>query len=173
MVLSTVLLIFVLGIAALAIIAPAIVGGTALTVLTQSMEPKFPPGTLIIIRPTPVDDIKVGDVITYQITSNEPAVISHRVISKSVDTRGDTTFITKGDNNDLADSPAVQKVQIKGVLWYSIPYLGYVNNFVGGGGRALLVPIVAGALFVYAGYLLASAVVGSRRKRRKESESRS
>ena len=156
----------VLGIAALAIVIPAVVGGTALTVLTQSMEPKLPPGTLIIIRPTPINDIKIGDVLTYQIKPNEPEVVSHRVISRSVDTMGRTTFITKGDNNDLPDSPAVQAAQIKGTLWYSIPWLGYVNNLVGGQGRTLVIPLAAVALFVYAGYMVASSVASSRKKKR-------
>ena len=164
--LSGSLLVTVLALGVLVIVVPAISGGTALTVLTQSMEPKLPPGTLIIIRPTPIGDIKIGDVLTYQIKSGQPEVVSHRVISRSDDTTGRTTFITKGDNNDLPDTGPVQKVQIKGTLWYSIPWLGYLNNMVGGQGRSLLVPLVAAALFAYAGYMVASSVVGSRKRKR-------
>lgn len=163
---SGAMLVIVLALGALVIVVPAVSGGTALTVLTQSMEPQLPPGTLIIIHPTPIDQIKIGDVLTYQIKSGESAVVSHRVISRSVDTKGRTTFITKGDNNDLPDAGPVQKVQIKGTLWYSIPWLGYVNNLVGGQGRSLLIPLVAVALFIYAGYLLASSVAGSLKKKR-------
>jgi signal peptidase len=164
--LSGSLLVIVLALGALVIVVPAISGGTALTVLTQSMEPKLPPGTLVIIRPTPIGDIKLGDVLTYQIKSGQPEVVSHRVISRSVDTKGRTTFITKGDNNDLPDAGPVRKVQIKGTLWYSIPWLGYVNNLLGGQGRSLLVPLVAAALFIYAGYMLASSVVSSLKRKR-------
>ncbi len=164
--LSGAVLLMVLALGALVIVVPAISGGTALTVLTQSMEPKLPPGTLIIIRPTPIDEITIGDVLTYQIKSGEPAVVSHRVISRAVDSKGRTTFITKGDNNDLPDAAPVQKVQIKGTLWYSIPWLGYVNNLVGGQGRSLLLPLVVAALFIYAGYMVASSVVASSRKKR-------
>jgi signal peptidase len=163
---SATLLIFVLGIAALAIVVPAAVGGSALTVLTQSMEPRLPPGTLIIIRPTPIDDIHVGDVITYQIEPDEPAVISHRVISRTTDDSGHTTFITRGDNNDLADAKPVTPVQVRGTLWYSLPLLGYVNNFVGSQNRAWLVPTVAGALFVYAIVMVISWARGRRRAAR-------
>jgi signal peptidase len=164
--LSGTLLVIVLALGALVIVVPAISGGAALTVLTQSMEPKLPPGTLIIIRPTPIGDIKLGDVLTYQIKSGQPEVVSHRVISRSVDTEGRTTFITKGDNNDLPDAGSVRKVQIKGTLWYSIPWLGYVNNLLGGQGRSLLVPLVAAALFIYAGYMLAGSVVSSLKRKR-------
>jgi signal peptidase len=128
------------------------------------MAPKLPPGTLIVIRPTPIDDIHVGQVLTYQIHSGSPAVISHRVIEREVSTKdGTTTFITKGDNNALADPP-VREVQVKGTLWYSIPYLGYVNNAVNGDGRALVVPILAGLLFAYALYTVVSTITSRRRK---------
>ena len=166
------LLVLVVGLGMLAIVVPAVVGGSALTVLTQSMEPTLPPGTLIIIRPTAVKDIRVGTVLTYQIESDRPELETHRVIEKSTDTRGRTTFVTQGDNNDLPDSPAVQPVQVKGTLWYSIPWLGYVNNLVGGSARAIVIPIAAGALFVYAGYMVISAVLGGRRKRATDTRER-
>jgi signal peptidase len=164
--LSSAMLLLVLGVAALAVVVPAIAGGTALTVLTQSMEPKLPPGTLIVIRPAPIADIRIGDVLTYQVKSDEPAVISHRVVSRTIDSKGKTTFVTKGDNNDLPDAGVVQQVQIRGTLWYSIPLLGYVNNVVGGQGRVWIVPIVAVALFAYAAYMIAGTVAASRRKKR-------
>ncbi|MBC7724377.1 MAG: signal peptidase I [Burkholderiaceae bacterium] len=160
--LSGCLLVLVLALAALVVAVPAIVGGSALTVLTQSMEPRFPPGTLIVVKPTPVDEIRLGDVLTYQIESGNPAVVSHRVISRAVGTDGSTTFLTQGDNNDLADPTPVQEIQITGTLWYAIPYLGYVNNVVGGEGRAVVVPVVAAALFIYA----ITLVLGSVRERR-------
>jgi signal peptidase len=162
--LSVVLLIVVAAIAILVVVLPAVVHGSALTVLTNSMAPKLPPGTLIVIRPTPIDDIHVGQVLTYQIHSGSPAVISHRVTKREVSTNdGTTTFITKGDNNALADPP-VREVQVKGTLWYSIPYLGFVNNAVNGTGRSLVVPIIAGLLFAYAMYTVISAIATRRRK---------
>lgn len=165
--LSGAVFIGVLAIATLAIILPALVGGTALTVLTQSMEPRYPPGTLIIIRPTPIDEITVGDVVTFQIAANKPAVVSHRVIARSVDTAGNTTLRTKGDNNSLADPLPVLKVQVKGVVWYSIPLLGWLNNLIGGQLRMVLAPAVAAVLFAYAGYLVVSSIRSSRARRRR------
>ncbi|MGV8895893.1 MAG: signal peptidase I [Rhodoglobus sp.] len=163
--LSGALLVMVLALAVLVIALPAIVGGSALTVLTNSMAPKFPPGTLIVIKPTPIDDIKVGDVLTYQIKSGNPAVISHRVITRSVNLEGETTFITKGDNNDLADAKPIIEIQVKGTLWYAIPYLGFVNNAVNGETRPLVTPIIAGLLFAYAVYTVISSIVGRRKLR--------
>jgi signal peptidase len=162
--LSAVLLVVVASLAILIIGLPAVFHGSALTVLTNSMAPKLPPGTLIVIHPTSVQDIHVGQVLTYQIASGNPAVISHRVIERVVSTRtGAVTFITQGDNNAVADPP-VRTIQVKGTLWYSIPYLGYVNNTIAGSSRAWVAPIVAGLLFAYALYLVVSWLRDRRRR---------
>lgn len=163
---SAAVLLIVLALAVLVAVVPAVVGGSALTVLTQSMEPKLPPGTLIIIRPTPVDEISIGDVLTYQVRSNQPALVTHRVISRSIDTTGATTFIVKGDNNSLPDPLPVKAVQIRGTLWYSFPWLGYANNVVGGGARTWLIPGISGVLFLYAASLVVRAIRDGRRRRR-------
>jgi signal peptidase len=161
--LSSALLVLVVALAAAIIVIPLLVGGKALTVLTQSMEPGLPPGTLIVVRPTPVDEITIGQVLTYQIESGKPALISHRVISRINGLDGTTAFMTLGDNNDLADPNPVQEVQVVGTLWYSIPKLGYVNNWINGEARSFIVPIIAGGLFVYAGVMITSALVARRK----------
>lgn len=160
------LLALVVALAMAVIVVPAVVGATPLTVLTSSMEPTLPPGTLVVIKPATVDEIKVGDVLTYQIRSGDPAVVSHRVVSRTVSTNGTTTFMTKGDNNDVADANPVTPSQIKGTVWYSIPWLGYLNSAISGESRAWLIPLIAGALFLYAGYMAASGIAGAIKRRR-------
>lgn len=159
--LSAALLVLLLGVAVAVIGLPALTGGGAMTVLTQSMEPGLPPGTLVVVRPTSVDDIRVGDVITYQIRSGEAAVVSHRVMSKTY-ADGELTFVTKGDNNDTVDPEPVREVQVRGKLWYSLPLLGWVNTLLNGSNRTVVVAVAAGALFLYA----AVSVIGAVRDRR-------
>lgn len=161
--LSASILVLLLGVAVAVVGLPVVVGGSAMTVLTQSMEPGLPPGTLVVIRPRPVDDIRVGDVITYQIRSGEAAVVSHRVVSKTY-ADGELTFITKGDNNDAVDPEPVKSVQVRGTLWYSLPLLGWVNNVLNGSNRTIVLAVVAGGLFLYA----AISIVGAARDRRKK-----
>jgi signal peptidase len=129
------------------------------------MEPGLPPGTLIIVRSVEPADIRIGDVITYQIRSGEPEVITHRVIGITESTTGELSFTLQGDNNGAPDDP-VREVQIQGKLWYSIPYLGWVNTWVNGESRGWIVPVIAGGLFVYAGWMVISGIVGSRKKAR-------
>lgn len=169
--LSAGLLAFVLLIGVLVIVVPAATGSTPMTVLTGSMEPTYPPGTLIIVKPIDAQDVRIGDPITYQIESGKDAVVTHRVISVSSGTDGSVSFMTRGDNNDAADANPVVPEQLRGKVWYSVPWIGYVNNLATGNMRGWLIPAIAIALFAYAGYMLASGIATSARKRRRAADS--
>lgn len=160
--LSAAVLALLLGVAVAVIGLPAVVGGSAMTVLTQSMEPGLPPGTLVVIRPTPVDEIRIGDIVTYQIRSGEAAVVTHRVTAKTY-TDGEVTFQTRGDNNDAVDPEPVRAVQVRGTLWYSLPLLGWVNTLLTGANRTIALTVVAGGLFLYAAASAGGAVRDRRR----------
>ena len=166
---SAAVLTLMLAVAVLVVGLPAVLGGSAMTVLTQSMEPGLPPGTLVVVKPTPVDEIALGDVITYQIRSGEAAVVSHRVIEKTyVD--GEVTFITQGDNNDLPDAEPVRPIQIQGTIWYSLPLLGWVNLLLTGQHRGVVLAVVAGGLFFYAAYSVVSSLRDRARARASEAD---
>jgi len=152
---------------ALVIVIPAIAGAMPLTVLTSSMEPKLPPGTLIVVKPIATNDITIGDVVTYQIESGKAGVITHRVTGITNSSDGTRTFTLKGDNNAVADEPQILPVQIQGKLWYSVPWIGYVSNFVNGDSKSWLVPVIAIALFIYAGYMIMSGLLSGARKRKR------
>lgn len=164
--LSAALLALVMLVGVMVIVVPAATGSTPMTVLTGSMEPTYPPGTLVIVRPIDPQEIRIGDAITYQIESGKDAVVTHRVVSVSQDTKGEVSFITKGDANGAADALPVQPVQIKGKVWYAVPWIGYANNLLNGDLRGWLIPTIAIVLFLYAGYMLASGIASAVRKRR-------
>ncbi len=162
------LLALIMLVAVLVIALPMLTKSTPYTVLTGSMTPSYPAGTLVIVKPADVQQIRIGDVVTYQIASNQPAVVTHRVIQiVEPTTPSDTvSFITKGDANSLPDAKPVKPVQVRGVVWYAVPFIGWVNNVVNGDARSVVIPIVAGGLFLYAGFMAASTIVDRRRKAR-------
>ncbi|QEO10528.1 signal peptidase I [Protaetiibacter larvae] len=165
--LSAGLLLFMLGLAVIVVIVPIATGSSTFTVLTGSMQPHLPPGTFIVVRPTPAEDIRIGDVITYQLESGKPAVVTHRVIARTIDgATGELTFTTQGDANNTPDPKPVTAVQVRGVLWYAVPYIGWVNNVLNGESRAWLVPLLAGVLFAYAAWMFAAGVRDRRRTKR-------
>ena len=69
---------------ALAVVVPRLGGATPYTVLTGSMRPGMPPGTLVVVRPIEPDQIATGMVVTYQLRSGDPTVVTHRVLSQGL-----------------------------------------------------------------------------------------
>ena len=159
---------FVALIAVLVIVVPAVTRSTPYTILTSSMVPTMPPGTLVIVKPIDPQDIRIGTVVTYQLDSGKPIVVTHRVVQIIEPNLpgGDPSFVTKGDANSVPDEKPVKPVQIRGAVWYTVPWIGWVNNLVNGDLRAVVIPLVAIALFGYAGYLVVSHQFEKRKKRR-------
>lgn len=149
--------------AIVAVLVPAVTGAQTYTVLTRSMEPGYPPGTYLVVRPTPIEDIAVGDVITYQLESGESAVVTHRVTSIELASDGERRLVTKGDNNAVADPEPVRPVQIRGVLWYAVPYLGWATGLRGEDAAGVWIPVAAGLVFCYAAVMAGGWAVDRRR----------
>jgi signal peptidase len=163
------LLAIILGIGVVAIALPKLTGAVPLTVLSSSMEPALPPGTMAVVRPLApqqLGDIRIGDIISYQPYPQDPTLVTHRVTNIRHLSSGAFVFITQGDANSTVDAPVLGK-QVRATLWYSIPGLGWVNDLVNAqGNRAWIIPTAAGLLFAYAGYTgVYSVVTYSKEKR--------
>ena len=133
-----------------AVVVPRVAGATPYTVLTGSMEPGIPPGTLVVSRPMPADEIGISSVVTYQLESGKPIFVTHRVVSQGVGNDGTPVFQTQGDANDVPDDEWIRPVQVRGELWYVVPYLGYLSDLISPHERQLGVYVVAGLLILYA-----------------------
>lgn len=162
------LLAVIVGICVLAIVVPAVTGSTALTVLSSSMEPALPPGTMVVVRPTDPNDITPGMVMTYQIASGEPAVATHRVTQSLLTADGERLFITQGDANPSADPNPVREVQIKGTVWYAIPFVGWAALAFQGQQRAIVITLAVIALFGYALWAFISSAIEKSRERNRQ-----
>lgn len=156
----------VLAVLAVAVGIPRIAGATPYTVLTGSMTPGLPPGTLVVVRPTPAKEIGIGTVVTYQLFSGEPVVVTHRVVGIGYDGRGQEVFQTQGDANNAPDVLPVQPAQIRGVLWYAVPHLGRASNLVTSSQRATAQVAIAAGLLGYAALMFLRAARGRMRSRR-------
>jgi signal peptidase len=141
------------------VVVPRLTGSTPYTILTGSMVPTMPPGTVVVTRPEPFASIRVGDVVTYQIASGQPAVVTHRVIGINVESDGSQTLTMKGDANPSPDLKHVISKQVRGVVWYSVPYVGYIGAVGSSDGRAIAARIVGAGLILYALFVLISALV--------------
>lgn len=138
-VLSTMILIMLICIVGI-LFVPRLLGMDTLAVISGSMEPNIPVGSLIIIDETSFESLKVGDVITYKMSDS--TVITHRI--KQIDTEN-KSVITKGDANEVEDGAPVSSDRIIGKLKFSIPLIGYLTIYMQ---TPLGIAIICGIVFV-------------------------
>ena len=94
-------------------------GVGAAIVLTGSMEPTLSAGDLIVVREQ--TSAAVGEIVVYQ---NGSSLVVHRVIAVEGD-----SVTTQGDANNAPDEP-IPLSAVKGVVLFSIPYIGSVVSLI-------------------------------------------
>lgn len=105
-----------------------------LTVLSGSMVPTFRPGDIVVVRPEPMRELRVGQVITYQVPVGARQVETHRVIRILRGRGTDHPVIqTQGDANGAPDPWTAQLDgttvwRLEGV----VPKAGYALNALRG-----------------------------------------
>ena len=124
-----------------------VIGLRPYAVLSGSMEPTYHVGSLIYVKSVDYKDLKVGDPITYMLSQD--TVVTHRIIEVLVDEEDPDTirYFTQGDANAVADGTSVHYKNIIGKPVFSIPYLGYVSNYIQNP-PGMYVAIAAGAILI-------------------------
>lgn len=124
-------LVAIAAILAIAFAGVRLVGLTPYAVLTGSMEPALPVGSLVYVREVDPVDVKPGDAITFELDSG--TLVTHEVFEVDEQAK---TFRTHGianrddQGNISPDAAPVAWSQLVGVVAFCIPYLGYINDFV-------------------------------------------
>lgn len=115
---------------ALLLVGARVVGLQAFVVLSGSMEPTYHTGSLIYVKKVDPYTIQEGQPITFMM--NETTVATHRVVGIVPDEEDPTVirFRTKGDANDAEDGGLVHYKNVIGRPVFSIPYLGYVADYI-------------------------------------------
>ena len=115
---------------ALLLVGARVVGLQVFTVLSGSMEPTYHTGSLIYVKKVDPYTIKEGQPITFMLDEN--TVATHRVVGIVPDEEDPTVirFRTKGDANDAEDGGLVHYKNVIGTPIFSIPYLGYVADYI-------------------------------------------
>ncbi len=126
----------------------ASIGGyTPLTVATESMAPTFNAGDMILIKRCDTSKLKVGDIITFHtIIENHYALNTHRIASIE-EGNGYRSFVTKGDNNVIADQHIITDSDVVGKYVVRIPGMGKFMNFLSGSVGFFVVIVVPMLLF--------------------------
>lgn len=117
-----------------ALAVPSALGFHTYAVISRSMAPALPVGSMVYVKKKDFDDIRAGDIITFRFgEGNLP--VTHRVVEKNGEEK---TFQTRGDANERPDGRAVQYAQVDGVVRFAVPWLGYAAVLLTGGAQKLL-----------------------------------
>lgn len=157
-VLGTIMLLAVI-ITALPLTVPRLLGYQVYNIVSGSMEPAIPMGSVIYVASAIPEEVEEGEVIAFW--SGE-SVIAHRVVENRF-VVGD--FVTRGDANAREDMNAVPYSDLIGVVAYHIPFIGkalamYASRF---GKLYVLLVAVYGVIFN-----LLSRVIRARRREKLE-----
>ncbi|GGV41898.1 MULTISPECIES: signal peptidase I [Paenarthrobacter] len=136
-------------------IGPRVFGYQTSTMLTGSMAPLINPGDVVVTVPTPIEDVKVGDIITYHIPVEDQRVETHRITEITTTADGGVAVQTKGDANNGID-PWIATLQGKTVD-KQVATIPYVGNAI----RAIREPMVLNTLMYGAPAILVIGMLAS------------
>ena len=136
---------------------PQLFGYQLKTVLSGSMEPGILTGSIIAVKPAEdKTNFKKGDVITFQ--EEENILITHR-ITEVVKSGDSVLYRTKGDNNNAEDmNPVMAENVVAQYTGFTMPYVGYFNNFASSKNGAFLLIIPGLLLLLYSAFTLWKAI---------------
>ncbi|MFN2589002.1 MAG: signal peptidase I [Actinomycetota bacterium] len=116
-----------------ATIGPRLLPYRTFTVLSGSMAPAIPTGSMIFDREVDAAELAPGDIVTFHPPGGAEKLVSHRVVRVEKTPAG-RLLVTRGDANGVVDDWRIP-AEGRGLRYeFHVPYLGYV---VGG----LLTPV--------------------------------
>lgn len=117
----------------------------AYVVLTGSMIPEILVNDVVVTKRVEVEELKVGDIITFISTDTRFSgiIVTHRIKQIFVDpVTGEYEFETKGDNNNTVDFTHAEGNKVLGKVILKIPKLGYIQYFLASKGGWIFVILI-------------------------------
>ena len=143
---------------------PRVLGFEIYTVVSGSMEPAIPTGSLAYVQGAQPEEIEEGDVIAFYGGRESTAIITHRVAENNT-LEGE--FTTKGDANEKEDVSPVPYRELIGEVAYTIPALGWAaQTLTSTWGKASAAAAIGGALVLH----LLGAWIRNHREKKEEAQ---
>jgi signal peptidase len=115
-------------IGALLVLVPALAGMQRYVITGNSMAPEFQRGSIVFSESVPVEDLAVGDIITYQppAATGVTQLVTHRIIDIQPGEDGLPVLETQGDANDTPDPWRFQLAATEqSVVQHHLPIVGH------------------------------------------------
>jgi len=117
-------------------------------VLSGSMSPTYPVGSLLVTSQVDPADVEVGMAVVFVDPRDSSRLVTHRVLARAPGS--DLAFITRGDANATNDPVPVQARLIRGrVLWH-VTFLGTVLDWLQWPRSFVLLVVAPAALLLIA-----------------------
>jgi signal peptidase len=156
-------------------LAPSLFGYERYVITGGSMSGTFEKGSIAFEKRVPVEDVAVGDVITYlpPADSGTTQLVTHRVISDTVMPNGQRQLQTQGDANP---DPDPWKFTLTGdtqpVVRTTVPHAGWIFVALADRETRMIAIGVPAALIALASLVeLGRGIGGARRDRREKRSS--
>ena len=121
----------VAALAAALVLAPAVLGWERYAIVSGSMSGTHDQGSLVLADVVPVEQLAVGDVITYLPPAGDH-LITHRIAWIGRDEAGRRLFRTRGDANPVADPWTFRLDQAEQArVRFGVPYAGHALTALG------------------------------------------
>lgn len=101
-----------------------LMGWTLQAVLTDSMAPTYPAGSLLVVEQIDASDVEPGMAVMYADPAKPNRLVTHRVVSRA--TGDELAFITRGDANATNDPLPVPARAVRGHVQWDISHAGTV-----------------------------------------------
>lgn len=101
---------------------PGVCGYGSYCILSGSMEPQIPVGSVVYVKSVAWEELAPGDCITFRLGAGTQLTGTHRIVS--IDSQK-KEITTKGDANSAEDIMKVREYSLIGKVVYSLPFLGY------------------------------------------------
>ena len=148
---------------------PSIMGYSFFRVMTGSMEPEIPVDSLIVVKKQGVQELAVGDVISF--FSRDPSLMgevnTHRIVEISED-GGELFFATKGDANNVVDRYITREEDVIGKVVFSSLKLGKFIRLISN--PLIFLPLIIVPMVILLGHSLYESFTVAKKLVKEEEE---
>lgn len=133
---------------------PRLLGWQLVVVLSGSMKPTLPVGSVAFVEPRDAASVQVGDILTFRVpedssnrSKDKIVQVTHRVVEILPQGQG-LGFRTQGDANNGPDGYIVPGRNVVGTVSWHVPYASYLADRLRSRLGFLLLVAVPGMLLI-------------------------
>jgi signal peptidase len=110
------------------LVATWLLGWQLQAVLSGSMSPTYPVGSLLVVGQINASDVRAGMPIVFEDPLEPGRIVTHRVIGPVPEDA--SAFRTRGDANAAADPAAIPARLVRGKVLWSVSVLGTMLDWL-------------------------------------------